>query len=219
MGARLRSVPKVVVHGGTGLQAMSTYSVLLGGTTTTGALQQVSGLGTLSPQQFLASNGNGAKPTWKTISFTDNTGVYFTDATTTGMFRDTGSGSLLLKVGGTTFLSISTAGQVDLIGNFTVSIAAGLQLTVGAVSVNVNVPLVPNADNSINLGDGALRWQRSFVSERHFISGVFDSAGSGSPEGVVSASIGSTYRDTTGGDFYVKGSGAGNTGWQIATLT
>lgn len=45
---------------------------------------------------------------------------------------------------------------------------------------------------------------------------VCDFAGSGSPEGVVTADIGSTYRRTNGGagtSFYVKESGAGNTGW------
>lgn len=45
---------------------------------------------------------------------------------------------------------------------------------------------------------------------------VCDWAGSGSPESAVSASVGSTYRDTNGGastTFYVKESGTGNTGW------
>ena len=44
----------------------------------------------------------------------------------------------------------------------------------------------------------------------------FDSSGSGSPEGSLSAPTGSTYRRTDGGagtSFYVKESGAGNTGW------
>ena len=47
-------------------------------------------------------------------------------------------------------------------------------------------------------------------------TGVVDKAGSNSPEGVVTAPIGSTYRRTNGGagtTFYVKESGTGNTGW------
>lgn len=43
-----------------------------------------------------------------------------------------------------------------------------------------------------------------------------DTAGSGSPEGVVTAPVGSTYRRTDGGagtSFYVKESGTGSTGW------
>lgn len=45
--------------------------------------------------------------------------------------------------------------------------------------------------------------------------GVF--SGSGSPEGVVTAPVGSIYTDITGGVIvaqYTKVSGAGNTGWQ-----
>lgn len=48
-------------------------------------------------------------------------------------------------------------------------------------------------------------------------SGPRDMAGSGSPEGVVTAPIGSTWRRTNGGagtSFYVKESGSGNTGWR-----
>lgn len=49
-------------------------------------------------------------------------------------------------------------------------------------------------------------------------SGPLDMAGSGSPEGVVSAPVGSTWRRTNGGSgttFYVKESGgSGNTGWR-----
>jgi hypothetical protein len=47
-------------------------------------------------------------------------------------------------------------------------------------------------------------------------SGPADIVGSGSPEGVVTAVVGSTYRRTDGGagtSFYVKESGSGNTGW------
>jgi hypothetical protein len=40
------------------------------------------------------------------------------------------------------------------------------------------------------------------------------SVGTGSPEGVVTAPAGKTYYDTANNDFYVKASGAGNTGWQ-----
>lgn len=38
-------------------------------------------------------------------------------------------------------------------------------------------------------------------------------SGSGSPEGVVTATPGTTYQDTTNGVFYTKRSGNGNTGW------
>lgn len=46
--------------------------------------------------------------------------------------------------------------------------------------------------------------------------GPTDTSGTGSPEGIVTASVGSTYRRTDGGagtTFYVKESGTGSTGW------
>ncbi len=40
-------------------------------------------------------------------------------------------------------------------------------------------------------------------------------SGAGSPEGVVSASVGSLYRDRTNGTLYVKRTGTGSTGWRL----
>lgn len=45
------------------------------------------------------------------------------------------------------------------------------------------------------------------------VPAVPDLSGSGSPEGVVAATVGKIYRDTTNGFLYVKRTGAGNTGW------
>jgi hypothetical protein len=38
-------------------------------------------------------------------------------------------------------------------------------------------------------------------------------AGAGSPEGVTTATPGTTYLDTVANAFYVKATGSGNTGW------
>lgn len=54
----------VVAGGGTGVTSFTAYSVLTGGTTSTGALQNVSGVG--SSGQVLTSNGAAALPTWQT---------------------------------------------------------------------------------------------------------------------------------------------------------
>lgn len=65
-----------------------------------------------------------------------------------------------------------------------------------------------NLSTKKNLYAGPIQWSSS--------SGPMDLFGAGSPEGVVSAAVGSTYRRTDGGAgtcFYVKESGAGNTGW------
>lgn len=57
--------PVTVPNGGTGLTTLTPYAVLAGGTTNTGNVQQVSGLGTA--QQYLGSNGPGALPTWQSL--------------------------------------------------------------------------------------------------------------------------------------------------------
>lgn len=53
----------VVAGGGTGDTSFTAYSVITGGTTSTGALQNVSGVGTSG--QVLTSNGASALPTWQ----------------------------------------------------------------------------------------------------------------------------------------------------------
>ena len=53
-----------VTRGGTNANSFTAYSLLCAGTTSTGAFQNVSGLGTTG--QVLTSNGAGALPTWQT---------------------------------------------------------------------------------------------------------------------------------------------------------
>ena len=57
-----------VPFGGTGDTSFTAYSVICAGTTSTGALQNVSGVGTAG--QFLTSNGAAALPTWQTLTST-----------------------------------------------------------------------------------------------------------------------------------------------------
>ncbi|MBD9540099.1 hypothetical protein IB276_11605 [Ensifer sp. ENS04] len=45
------------------------------------------------------------------------------------------------------------------------------------------------------------------------MGGRIDGAFGGTPEAVITAAVGSTIRDTAGGNVYRKGSGSGNTGW------
>lgn len=52
----------VVADGGTGKSSFTPYSIITAGTTSTGALTNVSGVGTYG--QFLMSNGAGAAPSW-----------------------------------------------------------------------------------------------------------------------------------------------------------
>lgn len=57
------TVPIPVASGGTGDASLTAYAVLCGGTTSTGALQPIAGVGTSG--QVLTSNGAGALPTFQ----------------------------------------------------------------------------------------------------------------------------------------------------------
>jgi hypothetical protein len=104
----------------------------------------------------------------------------------------------------------------------------GASLSIGGNVVISGTPLYINGGNGFlfgtdNAGDigasGATRPRTGFfgtsvVSPKFcYSSTVCDFAGAGSPEGVTTGGIGSTYRNMTNGDFYRKTSGAGNTGW------
>jgi hypothetical protein len=86
-------------------------------------------------------------------------------------------------------------------------------------SASASLGLLPTVDNAYHLGDGNLRW--NLVQATRFYpgpgaAGVFWEAGTGSPEGVVTAPVGSLWSRTNGGatsSFYVKESGTGTTGW------
>lgn len=73
------------------------------------------------------------------------------------------------------------------------------------------------SDNTIDLGTSTQRFKIGFVYSLNMgSSAVTISTGSGTPEGVVTAPVGSLFLRTNGGaatTLYVKESGAGNTGW------
>lgn len=68
--------PVSVAQGGTGNTSFTAYSVICAGTTSTGAFQNVSGVG--SSGQVLTSNGAAALPTWQNTTGGTVTSVTFT---------------------------------------------------------------------------------------------------------------------------------------------
>lgn len=81
-----------------------------------------------------------------------------------------------------------------------------------------SVDILADTNNTLNIGSLAKRFAQLFVGIISFGSSgtVTDRNGSGSPEGVVTATKGSTYRRVDGGAgtcFYVKESDSTNTGW------
>jgi len=92
---------------------------------------------------------------------------------------------------------------------------AGFRAGTGG-EVNAQSALQPETDNTFTLGAASRRW--SEVRGVNIFAGTAKwTSGTGSPEGVVAAPMGSIYSNTGGGagvTLYVKESGsAGNTGW------
>lgn len=76
--------------------------------------------------------------------------------------------------------------------------------------------IIPSTTLAKNLGSNTAYWLNTFTKKVTYSNGIFDAVGAGSPESVVTASVGSTYRRTdgsAGSTFYVKESGTGSTGW------
>ncbi len=107
-------------YGGTGLATYTPYALLAGGTTATGNLQQISGLG--SSNQVLTSNGPSALPTWQNAAGGSGTvtsvamtvpsflSVTATPITTSGTFAVTLSGTALpIANGGTSKTTANAA--------------------------------------------------------------------------------------------------------------
>lgn len=162
--------------------------------------------------------------------YTDNSGVlhlsYSTNiadsSTPTDLMTMDTSGNILTAADLTLGALAGTAATRRLSGNggyiafdtigrvYFNAVSNSQQWVMGSAAFN------PTTDNAFTLGQSGFRISASFVVKRQYTATVYDSAGNGSPEGVVTAGVGSTYRrldGTAGTCFYVKESGTGNTGW------
>jgi hypothetical protein len=74
-----------------------------------------------------------------------------------------------------------------------------------------------NTDNTHDLGILVRRWAQAFIRSLRVGAGATEwTSGTGSPEGVLTAVVGSMWMRTDGGTgttLYVKETGTGNTGW------
>lgn len=128
----------VVAGGGTGLTSLTAYALLAGGTTSTGNVQQVSGVGTAN--QVLVSQGAGALPQWANVpgltpaalTKTDDTNVTLTLGGTpaTALLQATSltlgwTGQLGLTRGGTNASLTASNGGIVYSGSSALAILAG----------------------------------------------------------------------------------------------
>lgn len=98
-----------------------------------------------------------------------------------------------------------TSSQTAYIGNF------------GANTIGVNSTWWPVANNTFDLGGSGYVWRAAYATSfRPGTGAPIWTSGSGTPEGAVTAPVGSLFTRTDGGastTLYVKESGTGNTGW------
>jgi len=209
------STPPLPVTGTwyTGGSATTTKPQLLiepTGTTSTGWSTSGTGIGVNAASgftgNFLDAHVNGGTSVFK-VDYTgtaDMNGLVLRGAGTMG------SGSYLYE---------TTAGNYYLINDkLRMSNNMQLQWFPGAAnSGSADVTLSRNAAGILQVGTTAANALGTIAAAKHQVAtSVFWSSGTGSPEGVLTANIGSLYSRTDGGagtSFYVKESGTGNTGW------
>lgn len=116
--------------------------------------------------------------------------------------------------GGTSSAYIGTYGGAPAVTTTGTSI--GLANSSSAVALQ-NATLIPTTDNTVSLGTASYRWASLAAKQISPGAGTaIWTSSSGSPEGVLTAPVGSLYTRTDGGagsTLYVKESGSGNTGW------
>lgn len=84
---------------------------------------------------------------------------------------------------------------------------------------------VPDTHDSYDNGSASLKWRSGYFGTKlqtvtyEFTNGLKITSGTGSPEGVVTANLGSLWLDDSSGQLYRKASGFGNTGWVLQSTT
>ena len=88
-----------------------------------------------------------------------------------------------------------------------------------SITHTVSTGFKPHTDNNLANGESGKRWSNTYSTNFRPGAGtgtVIWTSGTGTPEGAVTAEVGSLYTRTNGGagtTLYVKESGSGNTGW------
>lgn len=150
-----------------------------------------------------------------------------------------GPSSLLIQTNGTTIATFSTTGPstqlsvTSTAGNAVFAVSGGghpniiadsgktIHLSPDGASYSwwvTSTGLLTDVDGTKDIGASNHQVKDLYIKGAVKFDGgtIIDAYGSGSPEGAVTGSVGSTYRRTDGGagtSFYVKESGSGNTGW------
>jgi hypothetical protein len=181
----------------------------------------IKSVGTGSPSGLILQYGSDASNS--TVRYADDE-IYFTDASLTlsnnkalRFLDTTGSaltGVVLSSGDDWTFGSSNGANFTNLLSG-----TAGITMGVGGVGIYqfLSGSMRPVTDNLVDLGTSSARVRATYSREvRPGAGAVIWTSGAGTPEGAVTAPVGSLYTRTDGGaltTLYVKESGTGNTGW------
>ncbi len=160
-------------------------------------------------------------------------GTFVIEYSSDGVLSSAGSSPLFLgnseqlfpSAGFTGFSSFINAAEGGVVGIgyydtvVPVSLIPGIyMLTKSEVLLGVN--FIPDTDNAYDIGSSSKKiktiYATSISASTLSSGGLTWFSGTGSPEGVVTAPIGSLYSNKSGGastTLYVKTSGSGNTGW------
>jgi hypothetical protein len=161
-GANVRfstlTIPWTVPNGGTGNTTATAYALVAGGTSSTGAFQSVSGVGTTG--QVLTSNGAAALPTWQSVS---GSGAITTINGNAGSVTPT-AGAVTIN-GGTTGLTTSGAASTLSLTGILIVTNGGLgisttptngQIPIGNGANYVSATLTAGTGISITNGSGSI---------------------------------------------------------------
>jgi hypothetical protein len=137
----------------------------------------------------------------KAIKFADSTGTYYT-----GLLLSSGDDWGIGANNGANFTTVNSGSGGVYLGVSAVSI---MQAYTGGIR--------PQTDNSYNCGTSTQRWAQAYATNFRPGAGTATwTSGTGTPEGSLTATVGSLYTRTDGGattTLYIKESGTGNTGW------
>jgi hypothetical protein len=149
----------------------------------------------------------GGTQSFTGVILASDSGIARSSATTTGLYFGPEYVVFQAAAEAQFFFERSTQRQFVL-GS---SIKFGWASTTSAIGSVIDTAFERAAAGTVKLTDGSTGFGKLTLG-----TSVYDLAGSGSPEGAVTANIGSIYRRTngsTGTAVYFKESGTGNTGW------
>lgn len=194
------------------------YNYVIDGTR---AVLEASGNANLPAVTGSSNLGNTEATPWLQLFSASKQFLAGTDNTATDWMVRLAANGLSAKAAADAYARYRLRGDIGRVylGDGTADPTAYIAYNGATTQINViaNGGFGPLGDNNMQNGRSTARWSRIYATEiRPGAGSVIWTSGSGSPEGVVTAPVGSIYLRTDGGagtTFYVKESGAGNTGW------